>query len=122
MYEDYVRARDEKGFKDADVSRITGIPSSTFSDWKKGKSIPKQEKINRIAYALGCPADMLNRSHEDPLYDVSVMKYEDEKLVNLTKAYPILRDMLLAGGKLMRTDERAVEAMVYALKMMAGEL
>ena len=31
------------------VSKATGIPSSTFSDWKKGKSKPKIEKLQKIA-------------------------------------------------------------------------
>ena len=31
------------------VSKATGIPNSTFSDWKKGKSKPKIEKLQKIA-------------------------------------------------------------------------
>ena len=47
MYERYVELLNEKGVKNIDVSRATGIPASTFSDWKKGKSSPKREKLEK---------------------------------------------------------------------------
>ena len=37
MYEIYCKLRDEKGCKDADVAKATGITKSTFSDWKNGR-------------------------------------------------------------------------------------
>jgi transcriptional regulator with XRE-family HTH domain len=49
MYEKYCKLRDSKGVKDADVARETGIPKSTFSDWKKSRSAPKSEKLQKIA-------------------------------------------------------------------------
>lgn len=51
-WERYVEIRNSKHLKDADVARSTGIPQSTFSDWKKGKSMPKVDKMMRIAEAL----------------------------------------------------------------------
>lgn len=49
----YVEIRNSKKMKDADVARNAGIPQSTFSDWKKGKSMPKVDKMMKIAEALG---------------------------------------------------------------------
>ena len=49
MYENYCKIRDEKGYKDADVVKGTGITKSTFSDWKSGRSNPKNEKLIKIA-------------------------------------------------------------------------
>ena len=31
------------------VAKATGIPASTFSDWKSGRSTPKAEKLKKIA-------------------------------------------------------------------------
>lgn len=59
MYERYCALRDSKNVKDADVSRNTGIPKSTFSDWKSGKSSPKQDKLKKIADFLGVTVDFL---------------------------------------------------------------
>lgn len=49
MYERYVQLLKENHKTNAEVSRNTGIPPSTFSDWKKGKSKPKHEKMMKIA-------------------------------------------------------------------------
>lgn len=59
MYTRYAEIRDAKGMKDFDVAKATGIPSSTFSDWKSGKSKPKIEKIIKIAKVLECSVDAL---------------------------------------------------------------
>lgn len=49
IYERYCKLRDERGMKDADVAKATGIGKSTFSDFKSGRSIPKMEKLQKIA-------------------------------------------------------------------------
>ena len=57
MYEKYVNLREEKGLTDYKVSEMTGIPKSTFSDWKSGRSVPKIEKLKKIAYCFGVTVD-----------------------------------------------------------------
>ena len=52
MYEIYQRLLDEKGLKNADVARATGISNMTLSDWKRGKSVPKSDKMRKIAEYL----------------------------------------------------------------------
>lgn len=59
MYELYCKLRDEKGYKDSDVARLTGITKSTFSDWKSGRSNPKNDKLKKIADCLGVPLEYL---------------------------------------------------------------
>lgn len=53
MYENYAKIRDLNGLKDSDVSKGTGITSSVFSDWKKGRYELKYEKLRKIADFLG---------------------------------------------------------------------
>lgn len=53
MYERYRALRDAKGVKDATVAKETGIGQSTFTDWKVGRSVPKQEKLKKIADYFG---------------------------------------------------------------------
>jgi len=48
-YERFEALLNKFNVKAADVSRATGIHASTFSDWKKGKSKPKIDKIQKIA-------------------------------------------------------------------------
>lgn len=61
MFERYSEMLKERGVKNIDVSRATGIPASTFSDWKKGKSSPKKKiRLKKLLNSLksiliGCP-------------------------------------------------------------------
>jgi|GEM_PF-406192 len=59
MYKNYCKLRDSKGIKDADVARSTGITKSTFSDWKNGRSVPKNEKLQKIADYFQVPLEYL---------------------------------------------------------------
>lgn len=49
--------RDSKGLTDYKVSLDTGITKSTFSDWKSGRSLPKLEKLSKIADYFGVTVD-----------------------------------------------------------------
>lgn len=64
MYNRYCKLRDEKGYKDADISRLTGISRPTLSDWKRGVSKPKQDKLIKIAECLGVTTDYLLTGEE----------------------------------------------------------
>ena len=41
------------------VAKETGIPPSTFSDWKNGRSTPKAEKLKKIAAFFGVTLEEL---------------------------------------------------------------
>lgn len=82
-YEKYVQIRTSKGLKDAEVARIAQIPASTFSDWKKGKSAPKTEKLQKIAEALGVSyAELIGMDIEK----APVPKFEPE-LIKVTSLF-----------------------------------
>ena len=53
MYEKYLELRDSMGISDYEVAKSTGIGSSTFSDWKSGRSKPGTEKLFKIAKFFG---------------------------------------------------------------------
>lgn len=59
MYDNYCKLRDARGLKDADIAKITGITKSTFSDWKNGRSIPKNNKLQKVADYFGVSLDYL---------------------------------------------------------------
>ena len=59
MYENYVRLRDEKGLTDYRIAVETGIPKSTFSEWKSGRSAPKLEKLMKLSEYFHVPLDEL---------------------------------------------------------------
>lgn len=59
MYVKYAELRDKKGLTDYRVSVDTGIPKSTFSEWKSGRSKPKVDKLKVLADYFGVPLETL---------------------------------------------------------------
>lgn len=41
------------------VAKSTGIPASTFTDWKNGRSVPKADKLRKIADFFEVPLEYL---------------------------------------------------------------
>lgn len=69
MYEIFARLLEERNLKAADVCKGTGLPSSLFSEWKRGKSTPKADKIKKIADFFGVSAEYLMTGEENaPIY------------------------------------------------------
>lgn len=53
MYKIFEELLQKHGVTAYKVSKETGIATSTLSDWKKGKSTPKQDKLQKIADYFG---------------------------------------------------------------------
>ena len=68
MYDFYAEIRDEKGLKDADIVKTTGISSSTLSEWKSKKHTPSVEKLKKIADALDVSISAIVYGKPDPNY------------------------------------------------------
>jgi len=71
MYEIYAQLRDKKGVRDSDVAKATGVTKSTFTDWKKGRSVPKDEKIQKIADYFGVSAHYLRTGQDTKTITIS---------------------------------------------------
>ena len=54
-YLDYAKLRDERGLKDIDVAKATGLNQPLFTNWKQGRYMPKIDKIKKIADYFGVP-------------------------------------------------------------------
>lgn len=115
MYEVYCKLRNEKGLKDADIVKATGITKSTFSDWKSGRSKPKQDKLQKIADFLEVSVDYLMTGEEkegdkyylnDETAQVAQEIFENKELRAL---FDVQRDM-------DADDLRALHNMALALK------
>lgn len=64
MYEIFAKLMNAKGCTAYQVSKATGIAQSTLSDWKSGKSVPKADKIQKIADYFGVSAEYLMTGEE----------------------------------------------------------
>ena len=56
IFENLLRAEGGTVYR---VAKSTGIPASTFTDWKNGRSMPKAEKLKKIAAYFDVPLELL---------------------------------------------------------------
>ena len=113
MYEIFERLLKEKNVKVADVTRATGIASSTFTDWKKGRYTPKQDKLQRIADYFGVTIDYLMNGEEKEWTPTLTEKDEkdlDKKVENLLNAVDSDTGLML-DGEIMDEETREIFAM-----------
>lgn len=115
MYEIYCKLRDKKGIKDADVSRSTGITKSTFSDWKNGRSVPKQEKLQKIADYFGVSLDYLTTGEEPTLKEFSKEQAELDLKIS--------QDLNLKSAleKYFSLSEKKQKHIIELIELLAGE-
>ena len=97
MYEIFEKIIKEKCLKPADVARGTGLSSTFFTEWKKGKSKnPNPISLQKIAEFLDISLDYLltgtnsKYSDDDALLDVRIS--EDIELKEAIKKYYSLND------------------------------
>lgn len=90
-YERFYDLLSEKKMTPYKISRLTGIATSTLSDWKNGISMPKQDKMQKIADVLDTTVDfivdgiVIEYHKADALLDVRIT--EDAELKKAIKKY-----------------------------------
>lgn len=57
LYKKYAELRDTAGITDYEVGKQTGIATSTLSNWKAGRYVPKMDKIKKLANYFGKPIE-----------------------------------------------------------------
>lgn len=105
MYERYLELLKERGCKTADVARETKIHPSTFTDWKKGKSSPKIDKLQKIADLFNVNVEWLTGASDQKIKLRNFNELEDNLglLPITTQNIPLLGDV--ACGKPIYTNE-----------------
>ena len=89
MYERFLMLLEENNCKTADVARKTKIHPSTFSDWKKGKSSPKYDKIQIIADYFGVEADWLAGKSEFKTKKEMLQHFDNKSNLDVIKGQMI---------------------------------
>jgi len=64
LYEKFVALLQRNGMTAYRVSKDTGISANTFTDWKNGRSVPKQDKLQKIADYFGVTIEYLMTGNE----------------------------------------------------------
>lgn len=117
MYEIFEALLKEKGLKSADVCRATGIKSPVFSEWKKGKSTPKQDKMIKIAKFLGVSVEYLMTGEETEREEKSLTP-RDEKDIRaiLSNTEELLRQpgLMFDGNP---ASQEAIDSILSAMQI-----
>ena len=92
------------------VAKETGIPPSTFSDWKNGRSSPKADKMKKIADYFGVTLDSLLESNSPAPSNVSgyraVRTRKEVPIIGEIRAgSPIITNETLLGTELADVDD-----------------
>lgn len=92
MYEVFAKLLEERHLKAADVCRGTGLPSSLFSEWKRGKSTPKADKLKKIADFFGVSVEYLMTGEDSITKKEAAFNARDER--DIKKDLENLREKL----------------------------
>ena len=95
MYDIFVKLLEKYGVTAYKVSKATGISGSTFSDWKSGRSTPKQEKLQKIADYFGVTVEYLMTGKEEPKEKAPELTAKDER--DIAKDLDRIMEKLNAG-------------------------
>lgn len=116
MYEIYCELRDARGMKDADVARETGITKSTFSDWKNGRSNPKDAKLQKIADLFGVSVDYIRTGKEKEGGEKYYLNDETAEMAQALFENRELRVLFDAAKDASPEDLKTTYDMLMALK------
>ncbi|MDV9963371.1 helix-turn-helix transcriptional regulator [Clostridioides difficile] len=119
MYDVFANLLEERNLKAADVCRGTGLPSSLFSEWKKGKSTPKVDKLQKIADFFGVSLEYLTTGKERSEKKESGLNARDEK--DIQKQLEGFRQQLMSQEGLMFDGDpaspEAIESILSAMEI-----
>jgi len=59
LYDKFRQIITERGLTVYKIAKDTDIPQSTFSQWKSGRSVPKVDKLQKVAKYLDVPLEDL---------------------------------------------------------------
>lgn len=65
MYEIFEKLLEMKGVTAYRVAKETGISTATLTQWKNGTSIPKSDKLQKIADYFGVTLDYLTTGNDN---------------------------------------------------------
>lgn len=115
MYEVFSKLLDEKGVTPYRLSKDTGIAQSTLSDWKRGLTTPKTDKLQKIADYLGVSMQYLMTGEDNtPAYteeDKELMEY-----LNELRNRPEMRMLFSATKNATKGDIEKTVKIIEALK------
>ena len=106
-FDELLRAKEVTVYQ---VAKATGIAASTFTDWKNGRSMPKADKLSRIAAFFGVGLDeLLGTESGNRTLETSYQTAKARKMVPvigvIRAGTPIVTDETLIGHEFADVDD-----------------
>lgn len=113
MYKIFEELCAKNGVTPYKVSKATGIATSTLSDWKTGKSTPKQDKMQLIADFFKVSVDFL-MTGKDPNVDIMYSVGNAELMIEITKRSKDKEfvERMMKYLSLLSEDKKSVDDMI----------
>lgn len=92
MYKKFVELLQRKDVTPYKVSKETGVSQQTLSDWKNGKSVPKVDKLQKIADYFNVPIDWFTNDGIQVLPNFRI--YKSVELFFYKKLAVVLQQLL----------------------------
>lgn len=105
-----------KKLRIADVQKATGIPYSTFTDWKAGRYTPKIDKLQKIADYFGVTVEYLLTGDVHTLVPGAEYSEEEVELRKLLIDRPDIKKFVDAAADADPVDVLAALDVLLALK------
>lgn len=122
MYENFDKLLKDFGVTRYQVSKATGVPQSSLSDWSKGKSKPKYENMKKLADYFGVSVDYLLGNSDEKEKPAATEDDELNEYLEELKTRPEMRMLFsLAKGATKQDVEQAVAIVEALFKARGGE-
>ena len=121
MYEIFSELLQKYGVTPYKVSKETGVSQSTLSDWKRGISTPKPDKLQKIADYFGVSLTyLLTGNMEEPekekAPELTARDERDiEKILNNTREQLLSQEGLMFDGD--PASPEAIESILSAMQI-----
>lgn len=116
MYDIFEKLMKANGYTAYKVSVETGIAQSTLSDWKKGKSTPKTDKLQKIADLFGVSLEYLTTGEEKEDSETYYLNDDARELAQFMFENPEYKVLFDASRKVKKEDIEFVKQMIDRMR------
>lgn len=119
MYEIFEQLCNRSGVTPYRVCKETGLTTATISNWKAGRYVPKQDKMQKIANYFGVSLEYLMTGKEESEKSEPVLTSKDErdieKIINHTRDQLLNQEGLMFDGD--PASPEAIESILSAMQI-----
>lgn len=119
MYEKFSKLLQDYRVTAYRVSKATGIAQSVFSEWKRGKSQPKLDKLQKIADFFNVPVtyfteddNIMVEAHNEPIY----VDDETREIIDQLRTRPEMKILFSVSKNASTEDIELAVSMIQKFK------